>query len=75
MPILQQRSRHIMFCMKSFLPGTLRSPKATVVYLLRILALAVIYHFAARVGLAMAYVQINVSPVWPPTGIALAALM
>ncbi len=34
-----------------------------------------IYHLAARVGLSMAYVQSNTSPVWPPTGIALAALL
>ena len=49
--------------MKSRLPIVFQSPKATATYLLKILALAVIYHFAARVGLAMAYVQINVSPV------------
>src|SRR3990172_584850 len=44
-------------------------------YLLKILGLAIIYHLAARLGLKMAYVQINTSPVWPPTGIALAALL
>ena len=49
--------------------------KSTIRYLLKILLLAVIYHLAARVGLEMAYVQINTSPVWPPTGIALAALL
>jgi signal transduction histidine kinase len=49
--------------------------KAAAVYLLKILLLAVIYHLAARLGLKMAYVQVNTSPVWPPTGIALAALL
>ena len=49
--------------------------KTTGNYLLKILALAVIYHLAARLGLKMAYVQFNTSPVWPPTGIALAALL
>jgi signal transduction histidine kinase len=44
-------------------------------WLLKVLALAVVYHLAARVGLSLAYVQINTSPVWPPTGIALAALL
>jgi signal transduction histidine kinase len=44
-------------------------------YLLEVLALAVAYHLAARLGLRMAYVQANTSPVWPPTGIALAALL
>ncbi len=43
------------------------------IYLLKIISLAVIYHLAARLGLKMAYVQPNTSPVWPPTGIAIAA--
>ncbi|MGB8983842.1 MAG: MASE1 domain-containing protein, partial [Anaerolineales bacterium] len=41
----------------------------------KVVALALIYHLAARLGLKMAYVQMNTSPVWPPTGIALAALL
>ncbi len=41
----------------------------------KIFALAVVYHLAARLGLRMAYVQANTSPVWPPTGIGLAALL
>ena len=49
--------------------------KSLAVYLVKILALAIIYHLAARVGLKMAYVQANTSPVWPPTGIGLAALL
>jgi len=57
--------------MKSILPA----PKSVAIYLLKILALAIIYHLIARVGLKMAYVQFNTSPVWPPTGIALAALL
>jgi len=44
-------------------------------FLLKVVALAAVYHLAARLGLRMAYVQINTSPVWPPTGIALAALL
>lgn len=44
-------------------------------YLGQILALAIVYHLAVRVGLRLAYVQMNTSPVWPPTGIALAALL
>ncbi len=44
-------------------------------YLLKILGLAVVYHLAARLGLSMAYVQANTSPVWPPTGISIAALL
>ena len=49
--------------------------KAIAIYLLKITILAVVYHLAARLGLKMAYVQVNTSPVWPPTGIALAALL
>ncbi len=44
-------------------------------YLLSVLGLGVIYHLAARLGLLMANVQPNTSPVWPPTGIAIAALL
>lgn len=43
-------------------------------YLVKIFSFAVIYHLAARLGLKMAYVQANTSPVWPPTGIAIAVL-
>jgi signal transduction histidine kinase len=41
----------------------------------QVILLAVVYHLAARLGLSMAYLQSNTSPVWPPTGIALAALL
>src|SRR5512138_565664 len=58
-------------------PPKILSPNAAslAVYLLQVLGLALIYHLAARLGLSMAYVQSNTSPVWPPTGIALAALL
>jgi signal transduction histidine kinase len=42
---------------------------------IKVFALAALYHLAARLGLSMAYVQANTSPVWPPTGIGLAALL
>lgn len=45
------------------------------IYLLKILALAIIYHLSARLGLMMAYVQPNTSPVWPASGVAIAALL
>ncbi len=44
-------------------------------YLGKILVLAIIYHLAVRLGLRMAYVQPNTSPVWPPTGISIAVLL
>jgi len=50
------------------------SIKPVLIYLSKVLILAIIYHLAARLGLRMAYFQANTSPVWPPTGIGLAAL-
>jgi signal transduction histidine kinase len=50
-------------------------PKRLPRYLVEIALLALIYHLVARLGLQMAYVQANTSPVWPPSGIALAALL
>lgn len=44
-------------------------------WLWQVVLLAIIYHLAARLGLSMAYLQSNTSPVWPPTGIALASLL
>src|SRR5688500_16276095 len=35
----------------------------------------VAYFLAAELGLSLASVHTNVSPVWPPTGIAIAALL
>jgi hypothetical protein len=49
--------------------------KPALFYLLKILVLAVVILLAARLGLSMAYVQVNTFPVWPPAGIALAALL
>jgi integral membrane sensor domain MASE1 len=44
-------------------------------YLAKILALAAVYFGAAKLGLSMAFVAEQVTPVWPPTGIALAAIV
>jgi|GEM_PF-350981 len=44
-------------------------------YLASLLLLAGIYFAAAKLGLSLASVHTNVSPVWPPTGIALAAVL
>lgn len=37
--------------------------------------LAAVYYLAARLGLLLAFEQANTSPVWPPTGIAIAAVV
>src|SRR4026209_1330260 len=41
----------------------------------QILVLAVVYYAAARLGLSLASLHKNVTPVWPPTGIAIGALL
>lgn len=38
-------------------------------------AVGVVYFLAARLGLSLASVHTNVSPVWPPTGVAIASLL
>ena len=45
------------------------------IYFYGIILLGAVYHLAARLGLLMANVQPNTSPVWPPTGIAISALL
>ena len=39
------------------------------------LLLATVYFFSAQLGLSLAFEQANTSPVWPPTGISIAALL
>ncbi len=55
--------------------NNLQKLKKLSTYSISIICLAIIYHLAARLGLLMANVQPNTSPVWPPTGIAIAALL
>ncbi len=38
-------------------------------------AVALVYLLAAKLGLSLAYAHTNVSPVWPPTGIAIASML
>jgi PAS domain S-box-containing protein len=40
-----------------------------------IIVLALLYYASARIGLALAFANTNATPVWPPAGIALAALI
>ena len=55
------------------LTPTIRGSRA--LYALSIVGLAAVYFAAAKFGLSLASVHTNVSPVWPPTGIALAAVL
>jgi PAS domain S-box-containing protein len=52
-----------------------RSMKADLPHLARIAGLAVVYFAAARLGVEMKFGQVSASPVWPPGGLALAALL
>jgi integral membrane sensor domain MASE1 len=40
-----------------------------------LVGVAAVYFGAAKLGLAFAYIHTHVSPIWPPTGIAIAALL
>lgn len=55
------------------LTPTIKGSRA--LYALSIVVLAAVYFAAAEFGLSLASVHTNVSPVWPPTGIALAAVL
>jgi PAS domain S-box-containing protein len=44
-------------------------------YFITVLVVAAVYFIAAKAGLSLASVHTNVSPVWPPAGIALAAVL
>ncbi len=41
----------------------------------RIILLALVYFAAAKLGLSLAALHSNVTPIWPPTGIAIASLL
>jgi integral membrane sensor domain MASE1 len=43
--------------------------------IIQVILLALTYYFAAQFGLTLAFGDTNASPVWPPTGLAFAALM
>jgi PAS domain S-box-containing protein len=45
------------------------------IFLVKLLAVAAIYFAAAKFGLSLAFLNASVSPVWPPTGIAIAAVL
>ncbi|MET1080471.1 MAG: CHASE domain-containing protein [Pseudomonas sp.] len=52
-----------------------RPPTTRGQWLLTVLVLAGIYYAAARLGLLLDFANTNASPVWPPSGIAFAALL
>ncbi|HWW92443.1 MAG TPA: PAS domain S-box protein [Vicinamibacteria bacterium] len=60
-------------------PGRTRPPREAsrprLPPLVRVALLAAVYFIAAKLGLKLAFLHVSATPVWPPTGIALAALL
>jgi integral membrane sensor domain MASE1 len=52
-----------------------RPASPTLVYVLRVLAVAAVYTAGGKLGLDLAFATRSVTAIWPPTGIALAALI
>src|SRR5882672_3853190 len=45
------------------------------VQFITLLVVTAVYFAAAKLGLSLAFIHANVSPVWPPTGVAIAAVL
>lgn len=54
---------------------SLRLPRYTAAHLRSLLLVGAAYYLGARLGLSLSLVKDNVTPLWPPTGIALAAFL
>ena len=52
-----------------------RPRRAVTAQLVMLVAVGVVYYLGARVGLTLSLVERNVTPLWPPTGIAVAAFL
>lgn len=60
---------------KTFAIASLRPPPDRTRALLWLVLVAVAYYLGARLGLRLSLVESNVTPLWPPTGIAVAAFL
>jgi serine phosphatase RsbU (regulator of sigma subunit)/anti-sigma regulatory factor (Ser/Thr protein kinase) len=52
-----------------------RPRRDLVVHVVALVGVGVVYYIGARVGLTLSVVERNVTPLWPPTGIAVAAFL
>ncbi|MBI2631616.1 MASE1 domain-containing protein [Candidatus Pacearchaeota archaeon] len=52
-----------------------RGYKEVGVFLLKLLIFTIIYFIAGKFGLSLAFEHVSASPVWPPTGIAIAMIL
>src|SRR5215831_21100369 len=57
------------------LQSNLLTDSTLLAYLIGLIAVTVVYFYAAELGLSLAFLHQSVSPVWPPTGIAIAAVL
>ena len=57
------------------MPPTARRNRRYLTFGVRVLVVALAYYLAARIGLDFALVRGQVTPLWPPTGIALTCLL
>jgi serine phosphatase RsbU (regulator of sigma subunit) len=55
--------------------AALRPRRDLLARLAALVAVGVVYYAGARVGLTLALVERNVTPLWPPTGVAVAAFL
>ena len=58
----------------AFFSGTFPNSDYPVQFI-TLLIVTAIYYGAAKLGLSLAFIHANVSPVWPPTGVAIAAVL
>ena len=56
-------------------PAIASNHSSVFVQILLILTVSILYYLAARFGLTLGFKGTNASPVWPPTGIALSAIV
>ncbi len=56
-------------------PAQRREPSSRTVTIAVIAALALLYTVTGKLGLRMAFLHVSATPVWPPAGIAFAALL
>src|SRR6266853_1003907 len=55
--------------------GHSQSMKSRIFFVVELVALALVYFCCGRFGLSLAFVNPNATAVWPPTGVALVALL
>src|SRR5919199_6630529 len=61
--------------LEAWVPARLPPRDDLLRYAVRILVVGLIYYIAARLSLRLALIEENVTPLWPPTGIAVVALL